>query len=284
MCKIEKITFTPRKIFWFEMPSIITNEIKIELLKKDILLINCNGEIEYIKKIINEKNEYTVYIFNLDKILLKNNDKIKINCAIIRKVISLIEENAYQIYKNSFVYTKSKDCEVDFYCNKAQIRHVTNNIFNNKKNLLSDMSLYICPIFKNFKEHNREFLRLTFFPYILFEIEFPGLKLKNSDTIKGYLKNLSFNGMEIILFNENVLSFFKIDDKFQLKIFFTEGIVLINEAKVIRKLSKERMISINYDINNKDIINDKDSNILTELIVRYIKEYINLDFKYDIIE
>ncbi len=284
MYNIEKITFSPRKIYWFEMPSSITSDIKIELLKKDILLIDCIGEIENIQKIINEKNEYTLYIFNLDKIILKNKDKIKIKCTIIRKIISLIEDSLYKIYKNSFVYTKSEDCEIDFYCNKAQIKHVTKDIFNNKKNILSNIYLYILPIFKNLKEQNREFLRLTFFPYILFEIEFPELKLKDSNPIKGYLKNLSFNGIAIILFNDNELTFFNTGTKIQLKIFFPEGKILINNVIIIRKLPEERMISINYDINNKIMISNENSNKLTELIFKYIKSYINLDFEYNISE
>lgn len=276
MFKIDRIAFSPRKIYWFGMPSTVTNDIKLELLKKDILIINCSGKLKNIQHIIKTKRKHTVYIFNIDGIVLENEDIKKNKCILVRKVIEKIGDH---VPEKSFVYTKTKDCKIDFYCNKAQIKHKINDIFENKANIVSNIILYIFPIFKKREEQNRNFLRLVFFPYILYEIEFPKIKSKDSRTIKGYLKDLSFNGISIILFKNNELSFFNIGSKIQINLIFdNDKKISINDAIIIRKYPKKKLLCLSFDINDRKIINKKNSDELNEIIFKYIKNfYINME-------
>ena len=276
MFKIDKIAFSPRKIFWFGIPSIITNDIKTELLKKDILLISNNEKLKNIKNTIKVKRDHTIYIFDIDRIIFENKVIKKNKCKMIREIIEMIED---YVPEKSFIYTKTKDCKIDFYCNKAKIRHKISNIFTNKENILSDIILYILPIFKNEKKQHRDFLRLVFFPYILYEIELIP-KSNDSTTIKGYLKDLSYNGISIILFDDNIFSLFDIGSKINLKIFFPDNKkIKINDATVIRKLPMEKLVCLNYDISNKETITKENFKKLSDIIFQYINNFIYLEYK-----
>ena len=210
-------------------------------------------------------------------IILKNKNIKKNKCTLIKEIIEMIENH---ISEKSFIYTKTRDCKIDFYCNKSKIKHKISDIFNNKKNIIPDIILYILPIFKKEKEKNRNFLRLVFFPYILHRVEFPLIKLNNSTIIKGYIKDLSFNGISIILFDNNELSLFRTNSKTQINITLeNNNKILIKDAIIIRKSPKKKLICLSYDINNRKIITKKNNDELTALILEYIKNFIYLDIK-----
>src|SRR4030042_4377552 len=64
-----EIKISPKIIYWVEIPSIIGDYEKFELLKQDIFLVEYTGEISQITELVKTTTKFTAYFFNLDKII-----------------------------------------------------------------------------------------------------------------------------------------------------------------------------------------------------------------------
>jgi hypothetical protein len=91
-----EIFFSPTKIFWCGMSDEnVINQIKVELLKRDILLINCSqDELENIADNISETK--STVLFNLDNVLAMENQTKGLVLDGLLKLIQLVKDHSLE--------------------------------------------------------------------------------------------------------------------------------------------------------------------------------------------
>ena len=87
-----EILISPKTIYWFEMPVTITDFEKIELLKKDIFLINYESDLESMFNIKDKINGLSAFFYNYDNIIYKNKIPEESKYVFSEKLIGLIKE------------------------------------------------------------------------------------------------------------------------------------------------------------------------------------------------
>ncbi len=83
-----EITLSPYILYWVQMPIIIGEDDRIDLLKRDVFVTECQYKVEEYEKLLEKKDESSAFFFNLDKILSSTNKQGEIELA--KKVAEFI--------------------------------------------------------------------------------------------------------------------------------------------------------------------------------------------------
>jgi hypothetical protein len=267
-----EILASPKTIYWFEMPVAISEHEKIELLKKDVLLINYQDDLETMISFKDNIKEISAFFYNFDNILTKKKVFEENKYTFSEKFILFIKELNF---KNNLIHTTQIDNKLSNLFKQNGIIYLEKN-FNDKRVALSIISALINPFFSNNMKIKRSFLRLNLTP-MKYKII---IQTNRTNNIFGYVKDLSLNGMGIYLINQNDFNFFNLKDLINLKISIKQSIITINNA-IISRINKESMeLGITYDINSNKMIREDYATYLTGLIYGWLKELIN---KYGVI-
>jgi len=259
---------SPLILNWIKMPSIISETEIIELFKRDLLILNTEFEPEYISKLIELKSRYIGFLYNIEDIIETYPANYDI-LSVLNSVYSLIKNS---LPFKTFIYTKSSN-------------NFIKNFFNNKSipvlggiNLSNILSLKSSMFFENSRTP-RAFLRLNFYPFQLYQVELIN-QTRVSPEIKAYLKDMSLNGMAFQLKDKKDLNYFKLRDIVTVKFIDCFNNNEINLALTTR-IDDNNIIGINYNINDKNMINQDFARDISKLMYNWIKEVI---INYGIIE
>ena len=264
-----EILVSPKTIYWFDMPIAITDHEKIELLKKDILLIDYRDDLNTIITFKDKVKEIAAFFYNIiSKKKLVDENKYTFS----EKLIQLIKEFNFQ---NNLIHTTQIDMKLSQLFKENGIIYLEKN-FNDKRIALSVISALITPFFSNNLKIRRSFLRLNLAP-MKYKVL---IQDKKNNNIFGYIKDLSLNGMGIYIENPDDFDNINLKDLINLRLSIKQSIIKISNAIVSRKNEESKEIGITYDITSTKMIREDYATYLTGLIYNWLKELIN---KYGVI-
>jgi len=263
-----EVIITPKSIYWIDTPVSFNENDRIELLKRDVLLINYDGDIKEIAKLKEKDNKYSGYFFNLDGILSKNHIKGDTLYGFVEKLAQYI--GSY-INKRSLVYTTILDKKLVEIFKKHQVHFFEKNL-NDKKIAISTIIKLIYPFFSENNKLERAFVRLNLLP-MKYSLIITNLK-QSHVTINGTLKDLSLNGMGIIISEKNKIEKIKLKDVVEVKLSLKTSIIKISKAIVARVDQNKFEAGLIYNITDSTMIREDYASILTGIIYNWIKEII----------
>ena len=263
-----EIVISPKTIYWIQTPVTIAEHDRIELLKKDILIITYNGDMQDIVKLKDKNNKYSAFFFNLDGILSRNHIKSDEIYAFSKNMGKFI---SHFFQKRSLVYTTILDKKLIELFKSFNVYFLEKNL-NDKKIAISTIYTLIHPFFAEDGKVQRFFLRLNLFP-MKYKFVLSNLS-KGNIIIEGVLKDLSLNGMGLVVVNGEDLKNIAIKDVIEIKLFIKNSIIKINRAIVTRLDVEKSEAGVNYNINDTKMIREDYASFLTGLIYNWIKEII----------
>ncbi|MCK4799171.1 MAG: PilZ domain-containing protein [Spirochaetes bacterium] len=261
-----EIIVAPKTIFWVEIPGIIGESEKIDLLKKDVLLVGHNGHIDSLFNLKASRTKYTAYFYNLESIFVKNKIKPEEFYAFSTNVATFIRTFApdKSLVHSSFIYDKIADMFRD-----QGIPYIEKNL-RDKKIAFSIVINMIRPFFTEQDRLYRSLLRLHLLP-MKYKVEILNLRKPNLPAVYGYIKDLSLNGIGFVFKVRNDLSFFRLKDRIQFRLFLKESILKMNMSFITRIDPNKKEIGVNFNILDRYSIREDHANRLTSLIYNWMK-------------
>jgi hypothetical protein len=265
-----EVLFTPKFLYWFGNSELLNDDVKIEFLKNDFFIKNYVSNIDELANLVKSNNEFNFYIFDLDKLIIRNNRDFRFDITLVVKLIKLLKEHELIKY---LIFTKITDDEITGLFRANGIKLTNDKNFIDKANFADKALSVIKPHFLNQIRLFRAYIRLTLYPQRMHRIE---INTINGTLItEGYLKDISLNGIGIILFDEKSFSQFNINDKVEIKIFMPRKIIHVKESSIARLESKELLLGLNFDLNDNKVIRKSHSTYLTSIIYDWIKVVLN---------
>ena len=265
-----EVLTSPNTIIWLQMPQSIGETEKIELLKKDIFLVDCYYNLDHIQKIKEKKDDSSAFFFNIDALLKKSqitgNEIYKYYDNLARFIDSFVPEK-------SIIHTNIIDTNAADIFKSKGLFYLEKNFYD-RSVAMSTIGNLVKPLFIHNNRLPRPFLRLTLFPEIKYKVEI----INNSSPkpiISGILKDLSLNGLGIILNLDTDMKYITLKDQVQLKINVNRSVLKIPVCFITRKDPEKNEVGISYDITDKVMVKEETSNYLTKIIYNWIKEIID---------
>jgi len=138
-----EIDIAPKIIFWIEMPDIIGEHERIELLKRDILVVEQSGAIDDIYSLKKSNSKYTAYFYNLEGIFLKNNVQPEEYYVFSTNLATFIKEF---VPEKSLVHSSVIDEKISAMFKEQAINYMEKNLSDRRHAFLTAISM-IKPFF-----------------------------------------------------------------------------------------------------------------------------------------
>lgn len=264
------ILHKPKTIKWFEMPAFIGEDDQIEFLKRDVLVVNCDGAINKIFNTSKSDNQNSIFFFNFDKILLRNNLKIKDCLAFAPNFIQAVQ--ALEPTK-SLVHTKIIDSRLGDIFKTEGISFIEQNLEDRTKAFNVTLKL-IKPFFSQNNEVVRSFVRVNLYP-MKYKVEL--IDFSNKTILAtGVLKDISLNGIGLVLSSKDAAKQFNLKDKLTIKLYLRGSYIKINLGFLTR-LDREKLeLGVTFNINEQSMVGMLDADKISKIIYKYIKQEILL--------
>lgn len=261
-----EIDIAPKIIFWIEMPEIIGEHERIELLKRDILVVEQSGAIDDIYSLKKSNSRYTAYFYNLEGILQKNNVPPEEYYVISTNIATFIKNF---VPEKSLVHSSVIDDKISNMFRDQGINYMEKNLSDRRHAFLTAISM-IKPFFAEKSKIQRSSLRLNLAP-VKYKVEIMNLERTEMPIIYGYLRDLSLTGMSFTLQVKNDLNFLKLKDKILIKLFLPQTILKINIAIITRLDEKNQLVGAIYNITDGHMIREDYANKLISMIYNWLK-------------
>lgn len=263
-----EVIISPKIIYWVQPPVTLGENEKIELLKRDVLLINFDSNIKDLVKLKEKDNSYSGYLFNLDGILQRNHIKLNAVYPFVEKLAKFI--NAF-MKQRSLIYTTILDKKIGDIFKRLGLIFLEKNL-NDKKIAITAILNLIPSFFTANNKVERSFLRLNLFP-MKYKVVLTNLT-KNKTVLNGIIKDLSLNGMGLVIIDENKIDEVNLKDILEVKASIKNSIIKISKAIITRVEEKKFEVGIMYNINDKNMIREDYASFLTGIIFSWIKDII----------
>jgi len=271
-----EIIVSPKIIFWIDIPPVIGEHERIELLKHDILVIGFDGNINKLLDLERTKNKYTAYFFNLDKMISTNNIKTD---DIKTFALNLATFIGNFVPDKCLLHTNLINQEFAAIFREQGVSYVEKNL-GDINTVFKTMTSMVQTFFSEQLRMQRASIRLHLLP-LQYKLEINNAENSTMPIVYGYIKDLSLNGMGFVLKIQNDLNFFKLKDKVQIRLFIQQSILKINLALVTRIDPANQEIGVTFNISDPHMIREDYGNRLTSLIYNWLKGIIE---KYGKIE
>ena len=263
-----EVTISPNTIYWIKMPVNIGEDDQIELLKNDILVIDCNYGLEDFEKLINPNNNHIAYFYNLDALLQRDKVKKENVYNYCNQVAKFISEYLPQ---RSVIHTFTIDNNISSIFRSKGLIYIEKNLFTNS-NAVSIVLNLIKPIFSEGNRIRRSSLRLGLYPDVKYKVEIQ--EMTKGVMKQGMLKDISLSGIGLLMHDNSDVSAFSLKDNVQLKIYTPSSVLKIFSSLVTRLDPEKKEIGINYNILDNHMVKDETAHYLTKLIFYWIKDII----------
>ncbi len=267
-----EITVTPYTIYWMFIPPLIGEPDKIELLKRDILIIGCSYSMDEYTKLNDKKDDTTAFFFNLDKILsgVKPGGEYE-------RAVGLAKFIAAFCPDKSIIHTSTIDEKLKHIFRSEGLIYIEKN-FNDKDGAYNAIMSLVKPIFSSENQVRRTYVRIGLYPASTNRVE---VTCNNGRTVvNGYLKDVSINGLGIIFTEDPNWDVLSLKEQVQLRIFTQSSILKVPIALVTRKNKDNKEYGLSYNINDRNMIREESANYFMKIIYKWIKDvidkYVNL--------
>jgi hypothetical protein len=264
-----EIKIAPKIIYFVELPSTFGEEEKLDLLKRDILVVEKDGNIDTLPSLFKNNTKNTAFFYNLENILLKNRVK--------KEELYTFAANMAMFIKNympdkSVVHTSFIDDNISFIFRSEGIPYIEKSL-TDKKVIYNTILSCVKPLFIENQKMLRSSLRLNLIQN-KFRAEIINLTDKLYSPVEGYIKDLSLNGIGLILKNKEEIRLFKLKDNLQIKLYLNRSIIKIDLSIATRIFSDHGEIGVSFNITDDHMIRDEYANRLTSIIYSWMKNVI----------
>src|SRR4030042_7039216 len=255
-----EVIISPKIIYWVQTPVTVGENERIELLKRDVLLINFDSNIKDLVKLKEKDNSYSGYLFNLDGILQRNHIKLNVVYSFVEKLAKFI---SVFMKKRSLIYTTILDKKIGEVFNKYGLFFLEKNL-NDKKIAITAIINLIYPFFAQNNKVERSYVRLNLLP-MKYKVILTNLS-RNKIVVNGIIKDLSLNGMGLTIIDENKIDSFNLKDLLEVKASIKNSIIKISKTIITRVDQKKYEVGIMYNITDKNMIREDYASFLTSII------------------
>ncbi len=259
---------SPKTIYWLQAPACIGDVDKVELLKRDVLVLDHTSELNSIPAIRDKKSEYSVFFYNLDSIFIRNHIKQSDYISICNNIAQFVTTF---VPEKTIIHTSIIDTNIARVFNNKKILFIEKNFHDRKTAINAALKLTTYLFEKNNTPH-RSFIRLNLL-HKRYKVEIISSTCPDK-VIHGFVKDLSLNGLGVVLVDSEQISCITLKNIIQLKIFMNQQILKINTAIVMRKFEEKNEIGVCYNINDHKMIREDYASKLTSVIYQWIKEFI----------
>ncbi len=261
-----EITLSPYTLYWVQMPIIIGEDDRIDLLKRDVFVIECQYAVDEYEKLVEKKDDSSAFFFNLDKILSCTNKQGEIELA--KKVAQFISGFCPE---RSVIHTTTIDSTIKEIFQLEGLIYLEKN-FNDKEGSVNLIMNLLKPLFSSENRIRRSDIRLLLYPNVRYKIE--AIYDNGNKVICGFLKDISLSGIGIILNSENDIEHFSLKDQITLRLITHNSILKIPMAIVSRKSPKIHEIGVSFTITDTNMIREETANFIVKNIYKWIKDVI----------
>ncbi len=261
-----EIQIAPKIIYFVELPATFGEEEKLDLLKRDILVIDADGDINYFPRLLIHHSSNTAYFYNFENILLKNRVKKEEFYSFAANMVTFIKSLQPE---KSVVHTSFIDDSISFLFRSEGIPYIENSL-TDKKTIFNTILNCVTPLFIENQKMQRSLLRLNLLQH-KFRAEIINLTDKVYTPVMGFLKDLSLNGIGLALNNRHEIKLFKLKDKLQLRLFLNRAIIKINICITTRMMENTGELGVSFSITDGHMIRDDYANRLTAIIYSWMK-------------
>lgn len=262
-----KITAMPRKVYWIGMPESIKDKPRIELLKKDIWVSNVSpDEIHEL-----QEEESIIVFVNLDLMIHGIRDKSLMPVAsVTRKLLdSLSQLNAL----HTIIHTMHISPELNEMFTKASLTYIERNLYD-VNTAISTIVKTVEYVYEKTNRKKREYLRIEINETNKIPIQ--GNLLKNNQKIRlsGDIADISLNGLQVILHDENLLDQIDLKDWVELSFELATHPIRIQKALVVRMNKPVKSIGVYFELDNEHMFRHESANLFSESTYLLLHEII----------
>jgi hypothetical protein len=267
----------PKTVYWINMPKNIPSKFHIELLKKDILMIDCN--LPDIEKLNEMDDSNFLLFFNLDPIIKPYREVGK--DTEFTNVVKIINLLASKFQGKSIIHTSIINSQLSALCKQKKIPFIENNL-SNWNTVHNIVVAFVRKGLTESKATKRSHIRIKYHPISVINVDTRKSDDYSSVPISGILNDISINGLSVIFENQSVYEKFPIKSTVELKIKFSREIVKISKALIVRKDPEQKLLGIFFDISNIVMIDSGSAEILLSIIHRWLNTIMETFGKFSI--
>jgi len=253
----EIVEISPKLLLWNKLPDFLDESMIIEFLKNDVLMLEYST-IEEVTKI----NAYIIAcILNLDQIFKNENE----NKNMLNMAKSLLEELNTVKETKKIIMTSRSYPNIKKIFKEEGLQYF--ELKGKKETLLEVLKDIACP--RRSENACRTNLRLHFKPeYYKVAIKIP------DNSFNGYINDLSFSGMGIVLERSEDFKKCKIGSFMNIKIDFKVSFLIIAKGMIIRKDKKRNLIGIQMDAQDKHMVDNDNAIMLKNIIDTWVAKIV----------
>ncbi|MDH5716285.1 MAG: hypothetical protein OEZ22_01455 [Spirochaetia bacterium] len=260
-----EILIAPKVVYYIEIPGVINQKDKFNLLIQDILLLEI--ELEKLDELKEKSEDNIIYIFNLDKIFRKRGaTSIDRELRFSHEILKFIKEKPKN---HSLVHTTVLHDDIKKIFQNEKIPFMQKNL--EQKQLT--ISTIIKMVHFAFKEEQalRTQIRINYYPEKIINVEAVNLT-KKSSKIKFHLKDLSLNGLGLIFINVDDMSMFNLKDLMEVRVWLPEITLKISAGFITRMSKDKKELGLNFNLKNHKMIAENDAVNLSGIVYEVIKK------------
>ena len=263
-----EVFVSPKVIYWTEMPNTIGEEEYLELFKNDILLVKESSDYDNLEQLKNKFTKYSAFVFNLDKIIQSRAIKGIDATSAVNNILQFIID--FAPYK-SLVHTTVIDEKIANTVKSFGVPYVEKNL-NDRITAVTFLNKIVFPFFSEQGKIIRSSVRQHLYPC---KIKVQLIRTADkSYTIDAVLKDLSLNGMGLVIPETYDMGLFELKDLVKLKVFMRPSHFNVTMAAVTRINKKKSEIGLKFDIHDHKMMQPVDADILSKSMYRWMKEII----------
>jgi len=266
--QLGSINIFPKPVYWFEMPETFKEKEKIELLQRDIWIINLDANTLNVESL----KPNGIYFFNLDSGILS----MRLNdLAEKYKKLKKYTQMFLDIKPGKLVlHTAHIDEHLKKYFNQPEVLYLEKNLYDSKTAINAVIST-TNSILEKSGAKSRSFLRIETSDELHFTAEISESQSnRTSKPVKARIKDISLNGMGFELEDRTEINNFKLKDFIKINSSLFNYKIQLNMAIIARIDSNNGVIGVYFDLLNDKMIKEESALTYKTILYHWLKEII----------
>lgn len=257
----------PRIVYWYGLPDFFEEQERFDLLKNDLFIRGFLCPMEEFKKLIGAdiRSRYFL-IVNIDAIYYKFHADTESPGEFIQKMIAVV---AGAGFKNAVLYTghdRTGYSSGGLREKKIELQATEGFL---KKRTIVEHSLNVIRRATREAQTTRTYVRTPVYPQRQLRVSVT-LTIHEGIVVDGFLKDISLNGMGILLSNRHAGLVCSLDDEVAVELVLPHEIINLKKAIIRRVDPREPLIGVTFDVGDPEVITAKHAKILVATVLEWL--------------
>ena len=267
-----------KHIYWFQMPPAITDNTRIELLKRDILVHEHNlAALENLE--LNSfkagEDRFCMYFFNFDGLCSIESAKSSDQLVVLAKKLSKLI-NAFVPHR-CIVHSNLLDGRIKSLFNTEKIIFIQKNLMDARIAIQTIHNLVPILLGDQGRE-KRSFIRINISPEQKIKVQIQGLQPVRAEDgtmhpviARGTLKDISLSGIAVTPDSEEDFSAFNLKTPVSIKVFLPRVIFRAAASFIVRLDANHKEIGVQFNIHNHKMVSEDDATTLSSFVFQNLR-------------